>query len=249
MSVVHLKGITLDGTHPTYLKGYGSYGYSYPVSFQSSVVSLLDRGIIVALGHIRGGSEMGRHWYENGKFFHKKNTFHDFIACAEALIEKGYTQPQKLVVSGGSAGGLLIGATINARPELFKAALALVPFVDVATTMSDPSLPLTVTEYEEWGDPNKQDVFEYILSYSPYDQVNAKSYPALFVTAGLNDPRVAYWEPAKWVARLRDRKTSQTPVLFKIHMGAGHGGASGRYGYLDDLSWQYGFILGEMGLV
>lgn len=248
MSMVHRKDLALNSETPTYLRAYGSYGMPYPVTFQSNLLSLLDRGVLVVVAHIRGGSEMGRDWYENGKFFNKKNTFTDFIACAETLIEDGYTSASRLVISGGSAGGLLMGAVLNARPDLFRAALALVPFVDVATTMSDPSLPLTVTEYEEWGDPNKKDVFEYILSYSPYDQVKHQDYPTLFVTAGLNDPRVSYWEPAKWVARLRDRKTNDTPVLFRIHMGAGHGGASGRYGYLDDVSWQYAFILGELDL-
>jgi oligopeptidase B len=240
------KGLDLTKAHPTYLRGYGSYGFSYPVGFLSHAVSLLERGVVVAIAHIRGGAEMGRGWYDDGKFFNKINTFKDFISSAEHLIEHGYTAPDRLCISGGSAGGLLIGAVLNERPELFCAAMALVPFVDVATTMSDDTLPLTVTEYEEWGDPNKKDVFEYILSYSPYDQVKKQQYPTLYVTAGLNDPRVGYWEPAKWVCRLRDRKIDENPVLFKIHMGAGHSGASGRYGYLDDVSWQYAFILDQL---
>ena len=221
----------------------------YPVGFQSNILSLLDRGILVVIAHIlRGGSEMGREWYEKMEnFFNKKNTFTDFISCAEALIENGYTSASKLVISGGSAGGLLMGAVLNERPDLFRAALALVPFVDVATTMSDPSLPLTVTEYEEWETPTKR----MCLNTSCPTLLRSGQAPRLphpICHCGTQRPRVSYWEPAKWVARLRDRKTNDTPVLFRIHMGAGHGGASGRYGYLDDVSWQYAFILGELDL-
>ena len=235
-----------EGPHPTLMYGYGSYGYSYPVDFRSSWLSLLDRGLTLAIAHIRGGSEMGRHWYLNGKFFDKKNTFTDFIAAAEHLIAEGWTRPSQLSITGGSAGGLLMGAVTNLRPELFRACVARVPFVDVVNTMMDDQLPLTVTEYEEWGDPNERPVFDYMLSYSPYDNIEAQDYPAMMITGGLNDPRVGYWEPAKWAAKLRELKTDSNLLILKTHMGAGHGGASGRYGYLDDLSWIFAFVLREL---
>jgi oligopeptidase B len=200
------------------------------------------------MAHIRGGSEKGELWYEDGKMLKKKNTFTDFIACAEALIQTKYTTPAKLVISGGSAGGLLMGAVLNMRPELFHAVLAYVPFVDVVSTMSDPTLPLTVTEYEEWGNPNEPVYYNYMKSYSPYDNVQAQAYPNLYVTAGINDTRVSYWEPAKWVAKLRDMKTDKNLLLFDIKLDAGHGGSSGRYDRLHDLAREYAFVLDVLGI-
>jgi len=233
---------------PTLLTGYGSYGVSKEPLFSSHLISLLDRGFVFAIAHIRGGGEMGRAWYERGKFFHKKNTFTDFIACAEHLIEQGYTKPEKLAVSGRSAGGLLMGAIANMRPELFGAMVAGVPFVDVISTMLDPSIPLTVTEYEEWGDPNDEEYYAYMKSYSPYDNLDSKAYPPMLVTAGLNDPRVQYWEPAKWVAKLRALKTDENVLLLKTNMAAGHGGPTGRYAYIkDELAVEYAFVLGCVG--
>jgi oligopeptidase B len=234
------------GSIPILLYGYGSYGAAYTANFRSSWLSLLDRGMGIAIAHIRGGSEMGRDWYESGKFFQKMNTFTDFITCAEHLIESGYTSKEKLAITGGSAGGLLMGAVLNLRPDLCKACVARVPFVDVVGTMMDPNLPLTVIEYEEWGDPNEKNVYDYMLSYSPYDNIEPKPYPHLLVTAGLNDPRVGYWEPAKWVAKLREYKTDDNWLLLRTNMGAGHGGASGRYGHLDDLSWMFAFVLDRL---
>ena len=241
ISIAHKKDS--PGPFPTVLYAYGSYGYSYPASFRSSWVSLLDRGFAIAIAHIRGGSDMGREWYEDGKLFNKKNSFTDFIACADYLVEEGYSAREGLTITGGSAGGLLMGAVINLRPDLANICIAQVPFVDVINTMLDPDLPLTVIEYEEWGNPNEKEAFEYILSYSPYENVTNNNYPHLMVTAGLNDPRVGYWEPAKWVAQLRAVKRNDRSLILRTNMGAGHGGASGRYGYLDDLSWSYSFIL------
>jgi oligopeptidase B len=248
ISLVYKQGIELDGTNPLWLTGYGSYGYSYPIDFSSVRLSLLDRGIIYAIAHIRGGEEMGRRWYEEGKFLHKKNTFTDFIACAEHLIAKKWTNSDRLVISGGSAGGLLMGAVINERPDLFKAVVADVPFVDVLTTILDTSLPLTVLEWEEWGNPNDPQYYEYIKSYSPYDNVATKDYPAMLVTAGLNDSRVKYWEPAKWTAKLRELKTDKNLLLLKTNMSAGHGGASGRYEYLQEIAFEYAFVLDCLNL-
>jgi oligopeptidase B len=247
MSVVHRKGLALDGTNPAYLYAYGSYGFSMEPSFRSNLVSLLDRGVVCATAHVRGGSEMGRAWKENGKMMHKMNTFTDFIACAETLIRDGYTTPQRLAIEGGSAGGLLIGAVVNLRPDLFQAAHAAVPFVDVVTTMLDDTIPLTTGEYEEWGNPNESDAYRYMKSYSPYDNVGAKDYPHMLITSGLNDPRVAYWEPAKWTARLRERSTSDNDLLLKMHMGAGHGGSSGRYARLKETAFEWGFLLDKIG--
>ena len=246
ISLVYKKGITKDGSNPLWLTGYGSYGYSYPATFSSLRLSLLDRGFVFAIAHIRGGEEMGRKWYENGKFLHKKNTFTDFIACAEHLIAEQWTNSDRLVISGGSAGGLLMGAAINLRPDLFKAVVADVPFVDVLTTILDTSLPLTVLEWEEWGNPNQPEYYEYIKSYSPYDNVEAKDYPALLVTAGLNDSRVKYWEPAKWTAKLRELKTDNNLLLLKTNMSAGHGGASGRYESLKEIAFEYAFVLDQI---
>ncbi len=248
ISLVHRHDIRLDGNNPTLLYGYGSYGYSFDPGFDSRRVSLLERGFVLAIAHIRGGSEMGRSWYESGKFLHKKNTFIDFIACAEYLIEAGYTDPAKLAITGRSAGGLLMGAVLNLRPDLFAAAIAGVPFVDVVTTMLDPTIPLTAPEWEEWGNPTDPEFYAYMKSYSPYDNLEAKAYPPLLVTAGLNDPRVQYWEPAKWVARLRVTKTDDNPLLLKTNMGAGHSGASGRYDYLRETAFDYAFLLKMMGM-
>jgi oligopeptidase B len=243
VSLVWREPLVRDGSRPSLLLGYGAYGSSYDPAFSSNFVSLLDRGFVVAIAHVRGGEEMGRSWYERGKLLQKRNTFGDFIAVAEHLIAQGYTAPDRTALSGGSAGGLLIGAVLNLRPDLFHAAIADVPFVDVVNTMFDASLPLTVIEYDEWGNPEDRTFYEYMRSYSPYDNVRATRYPNLLVTAGLNDPRVTYWEPAKWVARLRATKTDGNRLLLKTHMGAGHAGASGRYDYLREVAFKYAFLL------
>ena len=248
ISIVYKKGIVLDGNNPMMLYGYGSYGASIDPAFRSSRLTLIDRGFVFAIAHVRGSGTMGRLWYEDGKFLNKKNTFTDFIACAEHLIEQGYTSPDRLAIRGGSAGGLLMGAVANMRPDLFKVVVAQVPFVDVINTMLDASIPLTVIEYEEWGDPNDKTYFDYMLSYSPYDNVEAQDYPNMLITAGLNDPRVQYWEPAKWTAKLRTMKTDNNRLLLKTNMGAGHGGASGRYDALKELAFVYAFILDTLGI-
>jgi oligopeptidase B len=227
---------------PLYLYGYGAYGESLDPWFSHARLSLLDRGVAFAIAHVRGGGELGEAWYRNGKQEHKQNTFGDFIACAEHLIAEGLTSAEQLVISGGSAGGLLIGAVLNQRPELFKAAIAEVPFVDVLNTMLDPDLPLTVTEYDEWGNPQQPEVYERIKGYAPYENVKAQAYPAMLVIAGYNDSRVQYWEAAKWVARLRTTKTDDNLLLLKTELGAGHGGMSGRYQGLRDVALEYGFI-------
>jgi oligopeptidase B len=248
ISIVYKQGLKKDGKNPLLLTGYGAYGYPYFASFSSNRLSLLDRGIIFAIAHIRGGEEMGRKWYEAGKFLNKKNTFTDFIACAEYLIREQWTASDRLAISGGSAGGLLMGAVMNMRPDLFQVVVAHVPFVDVVTTILDTSLPLSAMEHQEWGDPNDQVYYEYMKSYSPYDNIEAKDYPHLLITAGLNDARVKYWEPAKWTAKLRELKTDQNVLLLKTNMGAGHGGASGRYESLRELAFDYAFILDRLGL-
>lgn len=248
ISIVYRQDIQQTGSNPLLLTGYGSYGYSYDPGFSSSRLSLLNRGVVVAIAHIRGGSEMGRRWYEEGKFLHKQNTFTDFIACAEYLIDQQWTSSHHLAISGGSAGGLLMGAVINQRPDLFHAVVADVPFVDVVTTILDDDLPLSVMEREEWGDPNDKRFYDYMKAYSPYDNVAAKDYPNLLITAGLNDARVAYWEPAKWTAKLRDLKTDRNTLLLKTNMGAGHGGASGRYESLKEIAFEYAFLLNQWGL-
>jgi oligopeptidase B len=248
ISLIYPKGLELDGSHPLHLTGYGSYGYPYPVSFSPYRLSLLERGVICGIAHIRGGGELGRPWYEAGKFLHKANTFTDFIACAEFLIEQGWTQPEKLAISGGSAGGLLMGAVVNQRPDLFQAAIAQVPFVDVVTTILDPDLPLSVIEWDEWGNPNEPAFYDYMKSYSPYDNVTAQDYPNLLITAGLNDPRVSYWEPAKWAAKLRVTKTDPNRLLLKTNMGAGHGGASGRYEQIKEIAFEDAFLLDCLGV-
>ncbi len=233
---------------PCLLYGYGSYGYCIDPGFSSSRVSLLDRGVIWVIAHVRGGEEMGRTWYEQGKFLHKRNTFSDFIACARRLIDEKYTDSDRLAIMGRSAGGLLIGAVLNMAPELFSAAVAGVPFVDVLTTMLDESIPLTVGEFEEWGNPKDPEYYHYMLSYSPYDNVAARTYPDILVTAGLNDPRVQYWEPAKWVARLRDSWAGNNRLLLKTEMGAGHAGPSGRYESLREVALYYAFVLDALAV-
>ncbi len=248
ISLVHRKGLERNGSNPTYLAGYGSYGYPYDPTFSSNRLSLIDRGFVFAIAHVRGGGDLGRPWYEAGKLLAKKNTFSDFIACAERLIAEGYTSPERLAIAGGSAGGLLIGAVLNMRPDLFFAAVADVPFVDVINTMLDTSIPLTVTEFDEWGDPREKKYYDYMKSYSPYDNVTAQAYPHLLVLAGLNDPRVQYWEPAKWVARLRAKRTDNNLLLLKTNMDAGHAGASGRYDYLRELAFEYAFVLDRSGM-
>ncbi|MDA9328515.1 S9 family peptidase [Flavobacteriales bacterium] len=249
MSIVYKKGTELNGESPTLLYGYGSYGHVVDPSFSPARLSLLDRGFVFAIAHIRGGEDLGRHWYEDGKMLNKINTFTDFISCGEFLIEQNYTNSEKLCAMGGSAGGLLMGAIINLKPQIWKAAIAAVPFVDVVTTMLDDTIPLTTGEYDEWGNPNDEEYYKYILSYSPYDQIEAKDYPALLVTTGLHDSQVQYWEPAKWVAKLRELKTDNNNLLLKTNMKTGHGGASGRYEYYKEVALDYAFLLDQVGLV
>jgi oligopeptidase B len=236
------------GPRPLLLNGYGAYGVSFDPAFSSSNLSLLDRGVIVAIAHVRGGEEMGRAWYEGGKLLNKPNTFTDFIAAAEHLVAEGLTSPDRLAISGGSAGGLLMGAVTNLRPDLFRAVVAEVPFVDVVNTMLDASLPLTVIEYDEWGNPNEPEAYQAIRSYSPYDNVRPQTYPHMLITAGLNDPRVAYWEPAKFTARLRAVKTDGNRLLLRTNMGAGHGGASGRFDFLREVAFKHAFVLDVLGV-
>ncbi len=248
MSIVYRKGFERDGRAPALLYGYGSYEASMDPYFSSIRLSLLDRGFSFAIAHIRGGGELGRHWYTDGKYLQKRNTFTDFIACARHLVEQGWTSPSRLAIRGGSAGGLLMGAVVNEAPELFGAVVAEVPFVDVLNTISDPSLPLTVMEWEEWGNPvDHEEYYRYLKSYAPYENVEAKAYPPMLVTAGLNDPRVSYWEPAKWVARLRATKTDTNLLLLKTEMGAGHGGPSGRYNAWRDEAFVLAFLLDTVG--
>ena len=248
ISIVYRKGVKKDGSAPLLLYAYGSYGVSMDAYFSSTNLSLLDRGFIYAIAHIRGGEEMGRQWYEDGKLLKKKNTFTDFIDCGEHLIKSGYTSKGKLFAMGGSAGGLLMGAVVNMRPDLWKGVVAAVPFVDVVTTMLDESIPLTTGEYDEWGNPNEKEYYDYIRSYSPYDNVEAKEYPNMLVTTGLHDSQVQYWEPAKWVARLRDRKTGDNLLLLHTNMEAGHGGASGRFESLKETALEFAFIFKLMGI-
>jgi oligopeptidase B len=247
MSVVHRRDVELDGSAPALLYGYGSYESSVDPTFSSIRISLLDRGFVFAIAHIRGGGEMGRTWYEQGRLGAKRNTFTDFVACAEHLCAQGYTSPSRLGARGGSAGGLLMGAVMNLAPHLFRAVVAEVPFVDVVTTMQDPDLPLTVTEWDEWGNPLEDaDAYAYMKSYSPYDNLVAGEYPAVLATAGLNDPRVSYWEPAKWVAKLRTLKTDDRAVLLRTELDAGHGGPSGRYDAWRDEAMVLAFLITEL---
>ncbi len=248
ISLVYKKGLVKNHTAPTLLYGYGSYGASMDASFNSSIFSLLDRGFVFAIGHIRGGSEMGREWYEGGKMLNKKNTFTDFIACAEHLIREGYTSKEKLAIMGASAGGLLVGACMTMRPDLFKAVICKVPFVDVVTTMSDPSIPLTTAEYDQWGNPENKEYFDYMMSYSPYDNIRATAYPHVMITTGLNDPRVAFWEPAKFAAKLREMKTDDNMLVLYINYDSGHAGASGRYDYLKEIAQDYAFLIDRLGV-
>jgi oligopeptidase B len=249
ISLAYKKGLVRDGRAPMLLYGYGSYGISTNPSFSSELLSLLDRGFIYAIAHIRGGMDMGKAWHEEGRLLKKKNTFTDFIACAEHLIALKYTSPARLAITGGSAGGLLMGAVVNLRPELFAAVVTRVPFVDSLNTALDASLPLTVGEYEEFGDPIQEKAFyDYMKSYAPYENVAAHEYPAILITAGLNDPRVSYWEPAKWVAKLRALKADSHLLLLKTNMGAGHFGASGRYEHLKETAFNYAFLLSVLGV-
>jgi oligopeptidase B len=248
ISIVYRKPLTRDGTRPLLLYAYGSYGASTDPTFSSNIVSLLDRGVVYAIAHIRGGQEMGRWWYDQGKMLNKRNTFTDFVAAAEHLVRERYTANDRLAIRGGSAGGLLMGAVVNMRPDLFKVVVADVPFVDVINTMLDASIPLTAQEWEQWGNPAKREHYTYMKTYSPYDNVEGKAYPAMLVTTGLNDPRVAFWEPAKWVARLRAMKTDNNLLILKTNMGAGHGGASGRYDALREQAFRYAFLLRGLGI-
>lgn len=249
VSIVYRKGTPTDGSAPLLLYGYGSYGHSIDPGFSSARLSLLDRGFIFAIAHIRGGEEMGREWYENGRMEHKMNTFTDFIDCGDHLVKERYADPQRLFCMGGSAGGLLVGAVVNMRPTLWKAAVAEVPFVDVVSTMLDESIPLTTGEYDEWGDPKEKEAYERMLSYSPYDNIVDASYPAMLVTTGLHDSQVQYWEPAKWVQRLREHQQSQAPIVLNTNMEAGHGGASGRFERLKEVALDYAFLLWQAGIV
>ncbi|HEY3119834.1 MAG TPA: S9 family peptidase [Vicinamibacteria bacterium] len=248
ISIVYRRGLPSDGSRPVLLSGYGAYGFPLPVTFSSNRLSLLDRGVSFALAHVRGGGEMGKPWHDQGRLLHKKNTFTDFVAVAEHLIRERYTSSSGLVIEGSSAGGLLMGAVVNMRPELFKAVLSRVPFVDVVNTMLDPSLPLTVGEYEEWGNPQQKIEYDYINSYCPYSNLRAGAYPAMLVKTSFNDSQVMYWEPAKYVARLRTLKRDRAPLLLKTNMAAGHGGASGRYDFLREIAFDYAFVLTQLGL-
>jgi oligopeptidase B len=248
VSLVYKKPFERNGQRPLLLYAYGSYGSSTDPTFSSSNLSLLDRGVVYAIAHIRGGQEMGRQWYDQGKLMNKKNTFTDFISVAEHLVSQGYTSRERLAIRGGSAGGLLMGVVVNMRPDLFRAVVADVPFVDVINTMLDASIPLTAGEWLQWGDPRQPEAYAYMKSYSPYDNVERKAYPAMLVTTGLNDSRVAYWEPAKWVAKLRTMKTDNNVLLMRTNMGAGHGGSSGRYDALREQALRYAFILDQLGI-
>jgi oligopeptidase B len=248
ISIVYRKGFAQDGNAPALLYAYGSYGYSTDPSFRSSIISLLDRGFVYALAHIRGGSEMGRQWYEDGKLLKKINTFTDFNDCARFLIDEEYTSAEHLYAMGGSAGGLVMGAIVNMEPALYNGVIAQVPFVDVVSTMLDATIPLTTFEWDEWGDPRKQEYYDYMLSYSPYDQVKEQNYPNMLVTTGYWDSQVQYWEPAKWVAKLRDKKTDDNLLIMDVNMTAGHGGASGRFERLKKTALEFAFILDQEGI-
>ncbi|HXE90492.1 MAG TPA: S9 family peptidase [Terriglobales bacterium] len=248
ISLVYRKGSKRDGKQPAYLLGYGAYGWAYPVTFNSNRVSLLDRGVLVAIAHIRGGGEMGKAWHDQGRMLQKRNTFTDFISAAEHLVREKYTSSDRLVIEGTSAGGLLMGAVTNMRPDLFKAVIARVPFVDAINTMLDSSLPLTVPEFEEWGNPAKPDEYAYMKSYCPYTNLAAKDYPAMFVRSSFNDSQVMYWEPTKCVAKMRSLRTDKNPLLLHTLIEAGHGGASGRYDYLRELTYEYSFLLWQVGI-
>ncbi len=248
VSLVYRNGFRKDGTAALYQYAYGSYGMSMDPGFSSSVVSLLDRGVVYAIAHIRGGEEMGRAWYENGKLLHKQNTFNDFVDVTRELVRQGYAAKDRVAASGGSAGGLLMGAVANQAAQDYRVMVAQVPFVDVVTTMLDASIPLTTNEYDEWGNPEQREYYDYMLTYSPYDNVSSQAYPAMFVGTGLWDSQVQYWEPAKWVARLRDDNTSSHPIVFRTNMEAGHGGKSGRFQRYHELAESYAFVLDQLGV-
>ena len=248
MAIVYKKGLQKDGSNPALLYSYGSYGMSSDVYFSTAYYSLIDRGFVFAIAQIRGGSDLGEQWYEDGKLLKKKNTFTDFIACSEKLIEDMYTSSDKLAAMGGSAGGLLVGAVANMRPDLYQTIVAQVPFVDVVTTMFDESLPLTVGEYEEWGNPNEEEYYNYILSYSPYDNVTNQNYPNMLITGGINDSQVLFHEPAKWTAKLREHKTDDNILIMRMNMESGHGGATGRYSRIKDVAFEFAFILNRVGI-
>jgi oligopeptidase B len=249
LSLVYRKGVKRDGKAPLFLYAYGSYGIGMSATFNSARLSLLDRGFVYVIAHIRGGNELGEGWHDDGMLMKKMNTFTDFIDSADFLVKEQWTAKDRLVIEGGSAGGLLMGAVTNLRPDLFKAVHAAVPFVDVMNTMMDASLPLTVGEYLEWGNPNEKAAFDYMRAYSPYDNLQKKAYPAMLVTSSFNDSQVMYWEPAKYVAKLRSMKTDTSPLLLKIKMDpAGHGGASGRYDKLKDTAWEYAWMIGQVGI-
>jgi oligopeptidase B len=248
ISLVYKLGLVRDGKAPIYLYGYGSYGFALPITFSSNRLSLLDRGAVIAVAHIRGGGDLGKPWHDEGRMMKKKNTFTDFIACAEFLLGEKYGTKDRVVIEGGSAGGLLMGAVTNLRPDLWKAVVSKVPFVDVVNTMLDETLPLTVGEFEEWGNPKKKDEYEYMKTYCPYTTLEKKAYPSMLVKTSFNDSQVMYWEPAKYVAKLRTLKTDRFPLLLKTNMAAGHGGASGRYDALHEAAFDYAFILTQMGL-
>jgi oligopeptidase B len=243
ISLVYRKGVKKDGKNPLLQYAYGSYGSSMDPWFSSTRLSLLDRGFIFAIAHIRGGEDLGRDWYEDGKLLKKINTFTDFIDCSKFLIQEGYTSKEHLYAEGGSAGGLLMGAVVNMDSELYHGVIAQVPFVDVVTTMLDDSIPLTTGEYDEWGNPNEKEYYDYMLSYSPYDNVKAQAYPNMYISTGLHDSQVQYWEPAKWVAKLRDMKTDNNLLFLDTNMDAGHGGASGRFEALKELAKEFAFLL------
>lgn len=248
ISMVYRKGMERKGTNPFLLYAYGSYGITMEPYFSTTRLSLLDRGFIYAIAHVRGGEDMGRDWYEDGKLLVKKNTFTDFIACSEYVIEQGYTSKEHLFAEGGSAGGMLMGVIANERPDLYQGILAQVPFVDVVTTMLDDSIPLTTGEYDEWGNPNEKAYYEYMLSYSPYDNVKAQAYPNMYISTGLHDSQVQYWEPAKWVAKLREMKTNDKQLYFDINMDTGHGGASGRFESLKEVAKEFAFMFDLEGI-
>jgi oligopeptidase B len=246
ISLVYKRDLVRNGNNPTLLYGYGAYGSVIDADFNFRLFSLLDRGFVFAIGHVRGGSDLGRAWYEDGRLFNKKNSFDDFIACAEHLIHEGFTSREKLAITGGSAGGLLVSACLTMRPDLFKAVIAKVAFVDVVSTMSDPTIPLTALEYDEWGNPDDVEFFKYMMSYSPYDNIRATEYPHMLITTGLNDPRVAYWEPAKFAAKLRELKTDNNMLLLQTNYSAGHAGASGRYDFLKEVAIDYAFLIDRL---
>ncbi len=248
VSIVYRTDLRKEGVNPLYIYGYGSYGYSLPVGFSSNRLCLLDRGVVMAYAHVRGGGDMGKAWHDAGRLMRKMNTFTDFIEVTESLIRRGYGDPRRVAAEGGSAGGLLMGAIANMRPDLYRAIVLHVPFVDVMNTMLDEDLPLTVGEYEEWGNPNEREAFEYMLQYSPYDNVGRKNYPAMLIKTSLNDSQVMYWEPAKYAAKLRACKTGESLLLLHTNMSAGHGGASGRYDYLKEIAMEYAFLLRELGV-